>query len=407
MAPLIDEQQADPCRFNTIPVEVGLMIVKNLPLKDKLALADTCRACTVFVSEEECLLACQQAGLSRVEGASARAMAKLLHRPRKGVCNWSHEGGIPKENLDFSQVHSVGDAILKDIKVAQHPAFGPARSLYLRDTNSFDQVTLRVAPEEPDILLCKNRLYMHEYATSPPLKELLILIKEDEGSLREGQVAFRICNTTGVTLGNYWEGLYKFLHQVPDRKMNLTNDILREWYTSTILWLNFPRDPFASPSSTASATQTPVTTQTSSSTQVQKYFDRDCPTNLAMLDIYCGQLAEDIPFSDKGLSCDLPLRRGLLNLQFLQRTHSHPATPTSSRRLSVTYIGASRARRSSGTASRTRSRSSRTTVSGGKRRRLLSSEHTRLPKQQIETLYISKLHGRVISQGGLRNRDVD
>jgi hypothetical protein len=61
---------------------------------------------------------------------------------------------------------------------------------FLRETKTFMDVRLRVAPSQSKIL-CKNRLYMHEYLTHPPLRELRVCIKEDEGPLYEnGDVAF-------------------------------------------------------------------------------------------------------------------------------------------------------------------------------------------------------------------------
>ncbi|KAH9921067.1 hypothetical protein B0H21DRAFT_767146 [Amylocystis lapponica] len=356
MAPLTRLQRSKICWFGDIPIEIALMIARNLPLKDKLAFTDTCRACRTFVSHKECIRACRKAGLSQVDGVSPRAMAKLLCRPRKGVCNWSHEDGVPKKNLDFSRAYSVGGAILKDVKVALHPSFDPARYLYLCETKSFDQVKLRVARKEPDILLCENRLYMHEYATSPPLKELRVLIKEDEGVLDDGEVVFRIRNPTGVTLGNYWEGLFTFFHQEPDPNMYLTANILLEWYT--MLFFGGPFDPFVASDSdedenededednehdgSSNRHQDSHSTDQSSSSEDSSdddetsadsddgeipnpYFDRDCSTNLAMLDTYCARLEEDIPFSDKGLKCELPLYRGSLVLMI------HATDPHTSR----------------------------------------------------------------------------
>lgn len=65
--------------------------------------------------------------------------------------------------------------------------------LFLCDTKSTKDLRLRVVSNRPDsdILLFKNRLYMHEYLTHPPLRDLRVCIKEDEGPLRDpGLVAF-------------------------------------------------------------------------------------------------------------------------------------------------------------------------------------------------------------------------
>jgi len=50
----------------------------------------------------------------------------------------------------------------------------------LQETMSFQQVHLCVSQGKLDIVLCKQRLYLHEYATSPPVDELCVLIKEDD-----------------------------------------------------------------------------------------------------------------------------------------------------------------------------------------------------------------------------------
>ena len=136
-------------------------------------------------------------------------MAKLLCRPRVGVCNWSHDGGIPKGEFrrkhiqialytnpggldDFSKVISITSAIREKLPVALHPVFEAMGYMYLSQTSTFEMVHLRVAKNEPDILLCQHRLYIHEYVTSPPLDELHVMIKEDEGPVVDGDVAFRV-----------------------------------------------------------------------------------------------------------------------------------------------------------------------------------------------------------------------
>ena len=64
--------------------------------------------------------------------------------------------------------------------------------MYLRKTSAFEMVQLRVAKDEPELLLYQHRLYIHEYATSPPLDELHVMIKEDQGPIYDGDVAFRV-----------------------------------------------------------------------------------------------------------------------------------------------------------------------------------------------------------------------
>ncbi|KAH9921074.1 hypothetical protein B0H21DRAFT_895409 [Amylocystis lapponica] len=110
------------------------------------------------------------------------------------------------------------------------------RYLHLGMTESCSEVKLRVAQSGPDIWLYDNRLYMHEYATSPPLDELRISIvtaDDEEGVLVQGDVAFCIRNAKGVTLGNFWKGLYNFFLQEPDPVdiMHLAGNIRLEGYT--------------------------------------------------------------------------------------------------------------------------------------------------------------------------------
>ena len=94
--PLADFAETKICYFSTLPNELLLIIAKIIPLKDRLALGDTCSTCRSFVSEKDCLKACRDAGLSVIPNVSGRVMAKLLCRPRVGVCNWSTDGGEPK-----------------------------------------------------------------------------------------------------------------------------------------------------------------------------------------------------------------------------------------------------------------------------------------------------------------------
>jgi len=151
--------------------------------------------------------------------------------------------------------------------------------MYLSKTSTFEMVHLRVAKNHPEILLCQHRLYIHEYATSPPLDELHVMIKEDEGPLVDGLVAFRIRNPKGVTLGNYYQGLFRFLNAVPDPKMPLTKQVL-----------------------------------TRNTLTAMSYLNRNCPTNLDMLDLWYEAHEQDVLFSEKAITCSLPLYKGALTL---------------------------------------------------------------------------------------------
>jgi hypothetical protein len=62
--------------------------------------------------------------------------------------------------------------------------------MFLDRTPAFEMAQVRVAKDEPAVLLCQHRLYIHEYATSPPLDELHVSIMEDEGPIFHGDVAF-------------------------------------------------------------------------------------------------------------------------------------------------------------------------------------------------------------------------
>lgn len=100
MSPLTRLLEIGICYFLTLPNELLLIVSKKLSFKDRLALADTCSVCRPLISEEDCIRACMHAGLSMIPGASKKALAKLLCRPRVGVCNWSlnseSDGGVPK-----------------------------------------------------------------------------------------------------------------------------------------------------------------------------------------------------------------------------------------------------------------------------------------------------------------------
>jgi hypothetical protein len=77
------------------------------------------------------------------------------------------------------------------VKVEGHPTLVTQDYIFFGKTKTFKDVRLRVARHEPEILLCENRLYMHEYLTHPPLSELRVLVKEERGPIDEdGDVAF-------------------------------------------------------------------------------------------------------------------------------------------------------------------------------------------------------------------------
>jgi hypothetical protein len=82
--------------FSKLPLELVLYVRETLTLLDKLSLADTCSTYRSLISDAECTRVCTMAGLSIPPDVTPREMAKLLCRPRVGVCNWSYEGGVPK-----------------------------------------------------------------------------------------------------------------------------------------------------------------------------------------------------------------------------------------------------------------------------------------------------------------------
>jgi hypothetical protein len=76
------------------------------------------------------------------------------------------------------------------VKVDVHPTLETQKLFTLRERRSFDEVRIYVARHQPGVLLCRNRLYMHEYVTHPPLRELRICLREYEGTLLDGEVVF-------------------------------------------------------------------------------------------------------------------------------------------------------------------------------------------------------------------------
>jgi hypothetical protein len=93
---LIARQLQQTDLFSKLPLELVLEVNENLTTTDKLSLADTCSTYRPLLSDAECTRVCTMAGLSIPSDSTAREMAKLLCRPRVGVCNWSYEGGVPK-----------------------------------------------------------------------------------------------------------------------------------------------------------------------------------------------------------------------------------------------------------------------------------------------------------------------
>jgi len=210
------------CYFSTLPNELLLVITKIMPLEDRLALGDSCSACRSLVSEKDCIKACRDAGLSVIPNVSGRVMAKLLCRPRVGVCNWSTDGGEPKAKLNFSEIWSTSLAITSVLRVSLHPCFNPTKYYFLSETKSFKDITLRVAPESPEIRLADHSLYRHEYISCPPLQDLRVMIIEDEGPLvdvDESDLSFLIRVPTGVTVGHFYEALFRFFYRAPSEKM--------------------------------------------------------------------------------------------------------------------------------------------------------------------------------------------
>lgn len=85
---------------------------------------------------------------------------------------------------DFSKVWSVGQAIKETLTVDVHPAINTQKYLILKDTSHYKDLKICVAPNQ-EIHLFNHRLYMHEFLTHPPLKELRVIFKEDEGPLNQ------------------------------------------------------------------------------------------------------------------------------------------------------------------------------------------------------------------------------
>lgn len=65
-----------------------------------------------------------------------------------------------------------------------HPTITTQKYLILGRTRHFKNLTIYVSPNQ-EIRLFDHRLYMHEFLTHPPLKELRVIFQEDEGPLND------------------------------------------------------------------------------------------------------------------------------------------------------------------------------------------------------------------------------
>ena len=92
---------------------------------------------------------------------------------------------MPIAKLNFSEIWSTSLAITSVLMVSLHPCFLPPKYYFLSETKSFKDITLRVAPESPEIRLADHSLYRHEYISCPPLQDLRVMILEDEGLLED------------------------------------------------------------------------------------------------------------------------------------------------------------------------------------------------------------------------------
>lgn len=97
--------------------------------------------------------------------------------------------------MKFQKVWSISSAIQKGVDVDLHPSFVSGKYHFLARSKTFADVKLQVAEKFPEIRLTQHRLYPHEFVTCPPLRELRILIKEDDGPIQHGDVAYRVCRT--------------------------------------------------------------------------------------------------------------------------------------------------------------------------------------------------------------------
>lgn len=85
---------------------------------------------------------------------------------------------------DFSKVVPLQDATVSHMRVDLHPMFISQQPIRLsckdiipRSTFNFN---IRPGPGMANIPLWGHRLYMHEYATCPPLTELRVTIIDDD-----------------------------------------------------------------------------------------------------------------------------------------------------------------------------------------------------------------------------------
>lgn len=97
----------------------------------------------------------------------------------------------------------MSSATKQGVTVDIYPTMVTQKYLFPCKTKVWTDVRLHVARGR-EILLCKNRLYMHEFLTDPPLNELRVLITEDEGPLhRRGDVAFKVSLSREALRSNY------------------------------------------------------------------------------------------------------------------------------------------------------------------------------------------------------------
>lgn len=97
------------------------------------------------------------------------------------------------DRLNFSRVWSTSSAIKDALTVKLHPCFVPTKYYFLNETISHTDITVRVAPNEPEIHLFEHRLYENEFLTCPPLQDVRVRIAEAEGPLGEfADIAFLV-----------------------------------------------------------------------------------------------------------------------------------------------------------------------------------------------------------------------
>ena len=76
------------------------------------------------------------------------------------------------------------EAIRGSLSVDVHPTINTQKYLILDEIQHYKDLMICVSPNQ-EIHLFNHRLYMHEFLTHPPLKELRVIFKEDEGPLND------------------------------------------------------------------------------------------------------------------------------------------------------------------------------------------------------------------------------